>query len=190
MKVVAFNGSPRKEGNTSILLRRVLEVLEREGIATELVHVAGYDIHGCTGCRKCAERQDGHCSRDDDMVNACLDRMRAADGILLGSPVYFADVTTEMKALIDRCGYVARQNPGLLRRKVGAGVVAVRRAGAIHALDTLTHFFTINEMIVPGASYWNVGIGREQGDVEQDAEGLRTMSSLGENMAWLLKKLA
>jgi multimeric flavodoxin WrbA len=190
MKVVAFNGSPRKEGNTAILLRRVMAELEREGIATELVHLAGHDIHGCTGCRRCAARQDRRCSRDDDMVNACLERMVAADGILLGSPTYFADVTTEMKALIDRCGYVAKQNGDMLRRKVGAAVVAVRRAGSTHAFDTMNHFFTINQMVIPGASYWNLGIGREQGDVEHDAEGLRTMKVLGENMAWLLKKLA
>ncbi len=190
MKVVAFNGSPRKEGNTALLLRRVLDELEREGIETELVHLAGHDIRGCTGCRKCADRRDGRCSRDDDMVNACLEKMVGASGILLGSPTYFADVTTEMKALIDRCGYVAKQNGDLFRRKVGAAVVAVRRAGATHAFDTMNHFFTISQMIVPGASYWNLGIGREKGDVEQDPEGLRTMKVLGENMAWLLKKLA
>ncbi len=190
MKVVAFNGSARKDGNTVILIQRVLDELEREGIETEVVHLAGQDIHGCTGCRRCAERRDGRCSRDDDVVNACIEKMAAADGILLGSPTYFSDVTTEMKALIDRCGFVAKQNGDLFRRKVGAAVVAVRRAGSTHAFDTMNHFFTINQMVVPGSSYWNVGIGLHKGDVERDEEGLQTMRTLGENMAWLLKKLA
>jgi len=190
MKVVAFNGSARKDGNTAILLRKVLDELEREGIETELVHLAGHDIHGCTGCRKCAARKDQRCSRDDDMVNGCLEKMLAADGILLGSPTYFSDVTTEMKALIDRCGFVAKQNRDMFRRKVGAAVVAVRRAGSTHAFDTMNHFFTISQMIIPGSSYWNMGIGLEKGDVEKDEEGMRTMKVLGENMAWLLKKLA
>ena len=189
MKVVAFNGSARKDGNTAILIRRVLDELEREGIETELVQLAGHDIHGCTGCRKCASMKDQRCSRNDDLVNACIEKMLAADGILLGSPTYFSDVTTEMKALIDRCGFVAKQNRDMFRRKVGAAVVAVRRAGSTHAFDTMNHFFTINQMIVPGSSYWNVGIGLEKGDVEKDEEGLRTMKVLGENMAWLLKKL-
>jgi multimeric flavodoxin WrbA len=189
MKVVAFNGSARKDGNTAILIRRVLDELEREGIETETVHLAGHDVHGCTGCRKCAAKKNQRCSRDDDAINACIEKMLAADGILLGSPTYFSDVTTEMKALIDRCGFVAKQNGDMLRRKVGAAVVAVRRAGSTHAFDTMNHFFTINQMIVPGSSYWNVGIGLEKGDVEKDAEGLRTMKVLGENMAWLLKKL-
>jgi multimeric flavodoxin WrbA len=189
MKVVAFNGSPRKQGNTAILLRTVLEVLERKGIETEVVQVGGEEIRGCNGCRACRTLANGRCSRDGDIVNACIARMAAADGILLGSPTYFSDVTTEMKALIDRCGYVAKGNQDLFRRKVGAGVVAVRRAGSTHALDTLHHFFAINQMIVPGSSYWNLAIGREPGDVEKDEEGMQTMRVLGENMAWLLAKL-
>jgi len=114
--------------------------------------------------------------------------MSEADGIILGSPTYFTDVTTEMKALIDRAGFVARANGEMFRRKVGAAVVAVRRAGSIHAFDTLNHFFLVSQMIVPGSSYWNVGIGRDKGEVEDDEEGIQTMRVLGENMAWLLKK--
>jgi multimeric flavodoxin WrbA len=189
MKVVAFNGSPRKDGNTAILIRRVLDQLEREGIATETVHLAGQEIRGCTGCRRCRVNKDRRCSRGDDIVNACIEKMLAADGILLGSPTYFSDVTTEMKALIDRCGYVAKSNEDMFRRKVGAAVIAVRRAGSTHAFDTMNHFFTINQMVVPGSSYWNLGVGVEKGDVERDEEGMRTMKVLGENMAWLLKKL-
>jgi len=190
MKVVAFNGSPRTNGNTAILLSHVLRELEHEGITTELVQLAGKDIRGCTGCRKCRGLQNQHCSRDDDAINGFIDQMLSADGILLGSPTYFSDVSTAMKALIERCGFVAKQNGDMFRRKVGAAVVAVRRAGSTHAFDTMNHFFTISQMIVPGASYWNVGVGLEEGDVEKDQEGIKTMRVLGENMAWLLKKLA
>jgi multimeric flavodoxin WrbA len=190
MKVVAFNGSARKDGNTAILIRHVFQELEREGIDCELIQLSGKSIHGCLACRECFGRKDGHCAQKDDYGNECLDRMKAAGGILLGSPTYVTDVSPEIKALIDRSCMVARANAGMFRRKVGAAVVAVRRAGAIHAFDTLNHLFLICEMIVPGSSYWNIGIGREKGDVEQDAEGLQTMHDLGRNMAWLLKKIA
>lgn len=189
MKVVAFNGSARKDGNTAILLRHVFEALEAEGIETELVQLAGETIRGCRGCSGCAKNKNRRCSFDEDIVNRCIEKMDAADGILLGSPTYFTDVTAEMKALIDRCGFVARQNGDMFRRKVGAAVVAVRRAGSTHAYDTMNHFFGISQMIVPGSCYWNMGIGLKRGDVEQDEEGILTMRVLGENMAWLLKKL-
>ena len=187
MKVAAFNGSPRPGGNTSMLIRMVLEEIEKEGIETETFQVGGADIRGCSACMKCKELQNRRCSVEDD-GNLFIAKIQEADGILLGSPTYFSDVTAEMKALIDRAGYVSRQNGHLLRRKVGAGVVAARRAGSIHAFDTLNHFFLINEMIVPGSSYWNVAFGHDAGDVELDAEGQRTMAVLGQNMAWLLKK--
>ncbi len=189
MKVVAFNGSPRRDGNTVCLIKHVFQALEQEGIATEMVQVGGNLIHGCVACYQCFRNQDMRCVQDDDVVNACIEKMREADGIILASPTYFADVTPELKALIDRAGLVARANDNLLRRKPGAAVVAVRRAGAIHAFDTINHFFLINQMIVPGSSYWNLGIGREKGEVEGDDEGIRTMQVLGENMAWVLKKL-
>jgi multimeric flavodoxin WrbA len=189
MKVVAFNGSARRDGNTAILLRHVLGELETEGIETELVQLSGAKIHGCLACRKCSTRKDRRCSQADDMGNVYLDKMAAADGILLGSPTYVADISPEIKALIDRACLVARANGGMFRRKVGAAVVAVRRAGAMHAFDALNHFFLISEMVVPGSSYWNIGIGREPGEVEKDEEGIQTMKVLGRNMAWLLKKL-
>ena len=189
MKVVAFNGSARKKGNTAILLQHVMQVLASEGHETELVELAGSDIHGCRACTKCFKLKNQRCSCDDDMVNLCIEKMIAADCILLGSPTYFTDVSSEMKALIDRCGFVARANGNLLRRKVGAAVVAVRRAGATHAFDTMNHFFQINEMVLAGSSYWNLGMGYKIGDVEADEEGLTTMRVLGENLAWLLKKL-
>lgn len=189
MKVVAFNGSPRKDGNTSLLIRQVFAEIEKEGIETELVHIGGRPLRGCTGCMQCGEKKDGRCVIDSDGLNECIAKMAAADGIILGSPVYFTDVTAEMKALIDRAGFVARQNGNLLARKAGAAVVAVRRAGSIHTFDTLNHFFLINQMIVPGSSYWNLGIGRAPGDVSADEEGMQTMRVLGSAMAWLLQRI-
>ncbi len=190
LKVVALNGSARKGGNTAILLRYVLKELEKEGIGTELIEMSGATIHGCLACRECSKKKDRRCAQKNDTGNAYIEKMEQADGILLGSPTYVADVSPEMKALMDRACLVSKANGGMFRRKVGAAVVAVRRAGALHAFDTLNHFFLIGEMIVPGSSYWNIGIGREIGDVEKDEEGIRTMKTLGQNMAWLLKKTA
>jgi len=189
MKVVAFSGSARKDGNTAILVNAVFKELEKEGIETELVQLAGKKIRGCIACGKCFEKKDGLCAVKGDIVNECIAKMVEADGIILASPTYFSDVSTEMKALIDRTGYVAKANDDMFRRKVGAAVVAVRRCGAIHAFDTMNHFFFISQMVVPGSSYWNVGIGLEAGDVNGDEEGLGTMQTLGANMAWVLKKL-
>jgi multimeric flavodoxin WrbA len=189
MKVVAFNGSARKDGNTAILIGYVFRELEKEGVQTELVQLSGSRIHGCIACMKCFEKKDQRCSVKDDILNDCIEKMLAADGIILGSPTYFANVSTEMKALIDRAGMVSRANSDMLARKVGAAVVAVRRAGAIHVFNSINHFFFIGQMIVPGSSYWNLGMGRQKGEVEKDDEGIQTMKHLGRNMAWLLKKL-
>ncbi|HMA06080.1 MAG TPA: flavodoxin family protein [Methanomicrobiales archaeon] len=189
MQVVAFNGSARKDGNTAILVRQVLSVLEKEGIRTELLQLAGERIQGCNACGLCMKEQNRRCAVEDDSVNDCIARMDEAEGILLASPTYFADVSPAMKALMDRAGFVAMANGGMFRRKVGAAVVAVRRGGAIHAFDTMNHFFFIGEMVVPGSNYWNVGIGLDRGDVEKDEEGLRTMRVLGQNMAWVMKRL-
>ncbi|UCD49831.1 MAG: flavodoxin family protein [Phycisphaerales bacterium] len=188
MKVVAFNGSARKDGNTTILVRQVFSELEKEGIDTELVQLAGQTIRGCTACAQCFKKKNQRCVVENDIANQCIEKMLAADGIILASPTYFADVTTEIKALIDRAGFVARANDDMFKRKVGAAVVAVRRAGSIHVFDSLNHFFLIGQMIIPGSIYWNMGFGLAKGDVEQDEEGLRTMQILGQNMAWLLKK--
>lgn len=190
MKVTAFNGSPRKSGNTSLLINHVFEGLQKEGIATELVQVGGEKIHGCIACYQCFSRKDRHCAVNDDIINTCVEKMAESDGIIIGSPTYFGALTPETKALMDRCGMVSRANGDMFRRKAGAAVVAVRRAGAINVFDTINHFFTIGQMIIPGSSYWNIGIGRNIGDVEQDEEGVRTMQALGENMAWLLKRIA
>jgi multimeric flavodoxin WrbA len=190
LKVTAFNGSPRMDGNTVHMLRHVFAVLEAEGIETELYQLGGRKIRGCAACYGCYRNKDGRCAVDNDVVNECIEKMVESDGIILASPTYFADVSAEIKALIDRAGLVTRSTGGALRRKVGAAVVAVRRGGSIHAFDSMNHFFLINEMVVPGSSYWNLGIGREKGEVEQDEEGIKTMKTLGENMAWLLKRLA
>jgi multimeric flavodoxin WrbA len=189
MKVVAFNGSPRKDGNTAALIRYVLAELEKERIDTETVHIGGKSIHGCNACMKCFENKDQKCVIDSDIINNCIEKVIEADGIILASPTYFADLTPELKALIDRAGFVAGANDGLFKRKVGAAVVAVRRAGSIHVFDSINHLFTITQMIIPGSSYWNIGLGRAEGEVEKDEEGIRTMQTLGQNMAWLLKKL-
>ena len=188
MKVVAFNGSARKDGNTAILVRTLFKELEKAGIETELVQLAGKKMHGCLGCGKCWETKDRRCIIND-FANECIEKMDEADGIILASPTYFSDVTSEMKALIDRSGFVAMANDQMFRRKVGAAVVAVRRGGAIHTFDTINHLFFISQIVVPGSNYWNVGMGLEKGDVEKDEEGLITMKVLGENMAWVMKKL-
>jgi multimeric flavodoxin WrbA len=189
MKVLGLNGSARKDGNTAILIKYVFRELEGEGIETELIQLAGKKIRGCKACFKCMKNKDRRCAVDNDVLNECLEKMIHADGIILGSPTYFADVSAEMKALIDRAGMVTRVNDFLLKRKVGAAIVAVRRAGATNAFDTLNHLFLANQMIVPGSIYWNIGVGRDKGDVEKDEEGIQTMKNLGMNMAWLLKKL-
>lgn len=189
MKVVAINGSPRKNGNTTIIIRKVFEELEKEGIETELIHLGGNPVRGCMACGACGRNKDKQCIIKDDMINECIEKMSKADGIILGSPVYFTDVTTEMKALIDRAGMVSKANDDLLKHKVGGAVVAVRRGGATHAFDTMNHFLHYMQMYLVGASYWNMAYGREIGKVEGDEEGIQNMKVLGENMAWILKKI-
>ena len=189
MKVIAFNGSARKDGNTAIMIKQVFGELEKEGIETEMIQFSGQKIHGCIACYKCFENKDQRCSVKTDIVNECIEKMLQADGIILASPTYFADVSAELKALIDRAGLVAKANDEMFARKVGAAVVAVRRGGSIHAFDSMNHFFLISGMIIPGSCYWNMSFGLDKGEVEKDEEGLRTMQILGQNMAWLLKKI-
>ena len=188
MKVLALNGSSRKDGNTAILLKTALNELSAEGIGTELIQLAGKPLIGCTACNQCRENKDQKCAVKDNF-NDYFAKMIQSDGILIGSPVYFTDVTASTKAIIERCGRVSRANGDLLKRKVGAAVVAVRRAGAIHTFDTINHLFMHAQMIIPGSNYWNLGIGGPAGQVEGDAEGLENMRNLGQNMAWLLKKI-
>lgn len=190
MKVVAFNGSPRSNGNTAQGIRIVLAELEREGIETEFVQLGGRKVFGCLDCRKCYENKDNRCVRQDDEMNTFIAKMQEADGIIIGSPTYFSNVSSEVKALIDRCGLVNKANGGnLLRGKVGASVVSVRRAGSTFAYSAINFFFGIAEMIVPGSTYWNMTLALEPGDVQKDDEGITTFRTLGKNMAGLLKKL-
>lgn len=189
MNVIGFNGSARKDGNTSILIRKVFDALEAEGIGTRLVNLGPQSVGGCLACMKCFENQDGHCVQKKDALNDYLDEMREADGIILGSPVYFAQISGQIKCFMDRSGMVARANGNLFRRKVGAAVVAARRAGAVSAFHALNSYFTIAEMMVVGSSYWNMGFGLQKGETLQDGEGLQIMDNLGRNMAWLLKSI-
>lgn len=189
MKVVGINGSPRKNGNTSQIIKMIFEELEKEGIETEMVQLGGNLVRGCAGRRQCVEKQNKRCVLEDDIINDCLEKMFEADGIILGSPVYYSNVTTEMKALIDRAGVVSKANGTLLRNKVGAGVVALRRGGGVHAVNSMNYLFLANEMVIPGSTYWNLGLGKDPGEVENDEEGIKNMKNLGQRMAWLLKKL-
>jgi len=189
MKVVALNGSGRKHGNTAILINLVFDELKKEGIETELVQLAGNPIAGCIACYKCFKNKNRRCSVDKDMLNDIIEKMLKADGIILGSPTYFSDVSSGMRAFIERCGFVARANDYMFKYKVGAGVVAVRRAGAIPAFNSIMLFLHYMQMMIPGSSYWNIAIGRDPGEVLKDEEGVQTMKTLGQNMAWLLKKV-
>jgi multimeric flavodoxin WrbA len=190
MRVLAVNGSPRKEGNTFLLLKKALEPLASAGWETELVQLADYRLEGCTGCMGCFATGDGRCvGRPDDDFAALFERILSADALVLGSPCYFASITAELKALIDRVGLVAMAGGGLLRGKIGAAVVAQRRGGATHAFDTINHLFQISQMIVPGSTYWNFGVGLEAGDVCSDDEGNANMAHLGAVIAWLGKAI-
>lgn len=189
MRVFAINGSARKDGNTALLIKEVFSELNKEGIETEMFQLSGKKLRGCIACYKCFQNKDRRCSVKDDVLNDLLAEMEKSEGFILGSPTYFSDVTSSTRAFIERCGFVARANDFMFKRKVGSGVIAVRRAGAIPALSSISLFLHYMQMINPGSSYWNVGIGRDPGEVLNDAEGIQTMQTLGQNMAWLLKKL-
>ena len=190
MKTVAFNGSARRNGNTALMVKRVFVELEKSGIDTELIQLAGKPLRGCQACYRCLKNKDRRCSVTDDALNEHLEKMTRADAIILASPTYFADMTSELKALIDRAGMVARANDDMLQRKVGAAISVARRGGAIHTFDSINHFFLISQMVIPGSNYWNLGFGKDKGDVANDEEAIAIMSRLGQNMAWLLGKLA
>ena len=186
MKAIAINGSPRKGGNTEILLKKVLEPLIDAGWTTEFIQLGGKPIRGCLACYQCFKKKNSRCGQKDELFDECLEKMIAAEAIILGSPTYFTDVSAEMKALLDRAGLVAIANGGLFRGKIGAAVVAVRRGGGTHAFDTMNHLFLSNDFIIAGRV---LGMAREKGDMEKDEEGLQTAATLGQRMAWMLKKL-
>lgn len=189
MRAVAFNGSPRRKGNTSKLIRSVLDILEEHDIQCEQVDLSGNIIRGCTSCYMCRKNKNMQCANNTDIVNDCIKKMIEADVIIMGSPTYFAGMTPELKALIDRSGYVARGNNNLFSRKIGVAIAAVQRAGALNVLSSINEFFLINDMIVPGSVYWNLGIGDIEGNAEVDELSRETMKRLGENVAWLLSKI-
>ena len=182
MKVVGINGSPRKEGNTAILIQTVFNELNRQGINTEMISLSGKNIRGCTACGACMKQKNKQCIITDDFFNVYLEKMIDADGIILGSPVYSAGVTSQIKALIDRASIVLAANRGLLKYKVGAAVIAARRGGAISAFDTLNHFLHSKEMFLVGSTYWNMVYGNTIGEVEQDQEGMDNMKNIGESL--------
>jgi multimeric flavodoxin WrbA len=190
MKAIAINGSPRSGGNTEIMLKKVLEPLEAAGWSTECLQIGGKPVRGCIACLKCFEKRNNRCAMEQDGMNNYLEKIYAADAVILGSPTFFADVTPELKALIDRAGFVALANGGTLRGKIAAAVVAVRRGGATHVFDTINHMFFLSSMIVPGSIYWNLGMGRDKGEVLGDDEAMRNMSHLGQSIAWLGKAIA
>jgi multimeric flavodoxin WrbA len=187
MKVLAINGSARKDGNTAILINEVFTELCGAGIATELVQFAGKVIKPCRACFACADT--GSCVFKKDDFAETFDKMKQVDGILLGSPTYSADVSASMKAFLERAAVVVDMRPGMLKHKVGASVAAARRGGALPAIDSMNHFFLNHEMFVVGSTYWNMAYGTKPGDVRQDEEGMTNMKNLGQNMAFLLQKL-
>jgi multimeric flavodoxin WrbA len=185
MKAIAVNGSPRKMGNTHLLLEKVIEPLVESGWETELLQLGGRNIRGCRACFQCFAKKDMRCSIKGDVFNELAEKIFQADAIILGSPTYFTDVSAEMKALLDRLGFIAMANGNVLRGRIGAAVVAVRRGGGTHVFDTINHMFLISGVIVPGSTYWNLGFGLEPGDASKDAEGLANMRHLGRAIAWL-----
>jgi multimeric flavodoxin WrbA len=188
MKVVAFNGSPKKSGNTFHALSAVLKELNNAGVETELIQMGAKNIRGCLACNACVKNRDEKCIIDDE-VNGWLQKMKEADGVLLGSPVYFAGINGTMKSFLDRAFFVSGVNGNLLRHKVGAAVTAVRRSGGIPAMHQLYHYIQYSEMMMPSSNYWTVAHGLMPGEVDSDAEGVQIMEVLGRNMAWLLKSM-
>jgi multimeric flavodoxin WrbA len=185
MYALAINGSPRKGGNTELLLRAVLSELKNAGWKTELVKVGGTVIRGCIACEKCFKNKDNRCSVKKDLFNDIFSKMLKAHAVILGSPTYFAAVAADLKALIERAGYVAYANDHAFAGKIGAAVVAVRRGGATHAFDTINHMFQMSRMIIPCSTYWNMGFGLDKGEVSEDQEGLANMRHLGKSIDWL-----
>jgi multimeric flavodoxin WrbA len=186
MRIVGFNGSPRRDGNTSTLLTYLLGEIEREGIETELVQLADKPLHGCIACYRCFENRNRRCAVTNDAANEYIDKMTAAQAIILASPSYFQDVTAEMKALIDRAGFVGLANGRMFRDKIGGSISCFRRSGGMHTVESMNHFFLSNEIVIAGRA---LSVARDKGDVDNDEEGLRTAKSLGRKVAWLVRKL-
>lgn len=187
MKILAINGSSRKDGNTAAMLNVVLQELEKQGYKTEHIQLAGQTIHPCKACFACSGKKN--CVFGNDMFQELYGKMTEADGILLGSPTYSADVSSTLKAVIERASVVSDTNPGMFRHKVCGTVAVARRGGAMNVIDTLNHFFLNKETYLVGSTYWNIAYGRLPGEALKDEEGVANMKNLGQNMAWLLEKI-
>jgi multimeric flavodoxin WrbA len=188
MRIVCINGSPRQNGNTAIMLRRVAQALEAGGHETEEIFLDELDLAPCRACMICAQEKDGKCHGYNDAGNELIEKARAADAILLGSPVYFGSITSQMKTFLDRVGFVSRVNGGYLKRKIGAAVSPARRTGQLLTFAELNMWFLINGMVVPGSGYWNIGQAKGEGEINQDEEAMKTLDELADNLLWLLEK--
>lgn len=189
MQTLLFNGSPREKGNTAHILSEMIEVFQHNDAETEFIQLGGQKLRGCTACMSCKDNKDEKCVYDDDPINDYIQKMKHADAIIIASPVYFSQMTPETKALIDRCGYTIGANGKFLSRKIGAGFAVARRAGMMPTFHSINDFFFINDMIVPGSKYWNVGVAKNPGDIESDEEGLKIARRLAENIIWLHNKI-
>ena len=187
MKVIALNGSPKKEGNTYHAIKIVANELEKEGIETEIIHVGNKSIRGCMACNQCRINKNEKCALPGDEVNEWIQKMKEADGIIIGSPVHYSSIGATLKSFLDRAFYVAGSNDGLFRHKVGVSLVAVRRSGGVTTFNQLNNYINYSEMLMPTSNYWNVIYGRDPGEVLKDEEGIQIMRVLGKNMAWLMK---
>jgi multimeric flavodoxin WrbA len=189
MKVVAFNGSPRKDGNTFIALNIVLDELKNEGIETELFQIGSEEIKGCNVCLLCKKTKDGFCAIKSDSLNKALSDIYGSEGFIIGSPTYFGSLTPEAKAFIDRVGYCSRAGGSMLKRKVAAGIAIARRAGSVNVCHQINNMLLLSQCIIPASTYWNIGVANAKGEIMEDKEGVETFKTLGQNMAWLIKKL-
>lgn len=185
MKIIAFNGSARADGNTHKMIEAALAPLLSAGFDCEEIHIGAEMIYGCRACRSC--HKTGHCVITDDKCNIWADMMRASNAVILASPAYYANVSGQMKTFMDRVGFMTGTD---LKHKIGAPIAVHRRMGGIQVYNALMAFFGIKNMIVPMSTYWNLGVGLNPGDVLNDEEGMRTMKNLGDCMVWLLNKLA
>lgn len=187
MKVLAINGGPHPNGNTAFAIGLVADELKKEGIETETITIGNKLIHGCTGCGRCFRERDEKCVFEDDMVNDVFQKLKAVDGLILGSPIHYAGMSGAMSSFLDRLFYLNGANGNVLRHKVGVALGAVRRSGGIPAVNQLSKYLEYSEMVIPTSNYWNVIHGTVAGDAEKDEEGTQIMRVLGKNMAWVLK---
>lgn len=188
MRALGINGSPKKEGNTYLAIKTVMDILKADGLETEIFHIGGRPVSGCTDCKKCLKNRNGECAINDH-INEAIKKAAASDILLIGSPVYFSNVSTEVKAFIDRAGRVGRANDFLFKNKIGAAIAVARRAGKTSVISQINYFFLVEQMIIPGSTYWNGLVGRDPGDVLSDKEGLQNLKVLAQNISWLARKL-